>query len=274
MKSALLLAAALLVAGCAHPLDGRIWSSKENRFIDEPALVRALGEARYRALGERHDNAAHHAIRARLVKALGRDGRSTLVFEQFDLGVDVELARAQAAGADAERLADAGRLDRKGWRWPLHKPLLEAAIGMGLAVRSGNLPRETARDIARGTRAPDLAGAAWSDAQDAALREELSEGHCAPPPEALLKGMVLAQRARDVAMARAVRDAGAGAILIAGNGHVRKDRGVPALLPETVSVGFIETAESRDDAAAYLPAPYDYLWFTASVARPDPCAAR
>ena len=64
------------------------------------------------------------------------------------------------------------------------------------------------------------------------------------------------------------------AILIAGNGHVRKDRGVPALLPGTVSLGLIELKESRSDAAEYLAAPYDYLWFTAQVPRPDPCAPR
>ena len=106
------------------------------------------------------------------------------------------------------------------------------------------------------------------------MRRELSEGHCSPPSEAALRAMVLAQRARDAAMARAMRAAGPEAILIAGNGHVRKDRGVPALLPGTVSLGLIELKESRSDAAEYLAAPYDYLWFTAQVPRPDPCAPR
>jgi uncharacterized iron-regulated protein len=268
-----LLGLALLAGGCAHPLDGKIWSSREARFIDEPALVRALGEARYRALGERHDNAEHHAIRARLIEALARDGRRpAVVFEQLDLGVDGELARAQAAGADAEAIADAGKLDRRGWRWPLHKPLLESAVRAGLPVKSGNLSRESARAIARGAAPPALAAAPWSAAQDAGLRRDLSEGHCAPPPPKLLEGMVLAQRSRDAAMARALQDAGPGAILIAGNGHVRSDRGVPALLPETVSLGLIELKENQNDAAAYLPAPYDYLWFTGPVSRPDPCA--
>src|SRR5436190_14844044 len=184
MRSALLLAATLFIAGCAHPLEGKIWSSAESRFIDEAALVRALEGARYRALGERHDNAEHHAIRARLLRSLAAGAsRPAVVFEQFDLGVDAELARAQAGAADAEALADAGRLDRKGWRWPLHKPLIESAAAAGLPVRSGNLSREAAREIARGTRAPDLAGAGWTEAQDAALRRELSEGHCSPPPE-------------------------------------------------------------------------------------------
>jgi uncharacterized iron-regulated protein len=267
--------ALLLLEACAHPLEGKIWSSREARFVAEPELAQALARSSYRLLGETHDNAAHHELRARLIRQMARERRRmAVVFEQFDLGVDAELARAQAAGADAEALADAGKLDRKGWRWPLHKPLVEAAIESRLPVRGGNLPREEARAVARGTREADLGAAPWNDAREQGMRRVLSEGHCAPVPEPLLTGMVRAQRARDASLAYALLAAGPKAILIAGNGHVRRDHGVPIHLGDgALSVGFVEVRDGATEPAAYEAALYDYVWFTAAAARGDPCAA-
>jgi uncharacterized iron-regulated protein len=78
-----------------------------------------------------------------------------------------------------------------------------------------------------------------------------------------------------------------GAILIAGNGHVRADRGVPVYLhapgladadARSVSVGFVEVGPS-DGRAADFPRQvvadhpgFDYLWFSRPIARDDPCA--
>jgi uncharacterized iron-regulated protein len=69
----------------------------------------------------------------------------------------------------------------------------------------------------------------------------------------------------------------AGGVLIAGNGHVRKDRGVPWYLAQLrpaariVSIGLIEVEDDLDDAGDDLP--YDYVWFTPRVDDADPCAA-
>ena len=80
-----------------------------------------------------------------------------------------------------------------------------------------------------------------------------------------------------------VHDATAdGAVLIAGNGHVRRDLGVPAYLDvpagEVVAVAWIEV-DADDRRAPDFPLGvagahpgFDYLWFTAPVMRDDPCA--
>jgi uncharacterized iron-regulated protein len=80
-------------------------------------------------------------------------------------------------------------------------------------------------------------------------------------------------------------DAGQGAILIAGAGHVRSDRGVPAHLardPQTkpaVSVAFLEVRAGRCSPAAYAEdlgvsaLPFDYVVFTPGAEREDPCEA-
>ena len=62
-----------------------------------------------------------------------------------------------------------------------------------------------------------------------------------------------------------------GAVLLAGNGHVRSDAGVPRWLSagsrrNSVAIGLLE----QDDA---FDAPYDIAMTTPGSPRPDPCAA-
>lgn len=277
----------------------RIWDVRTGRFVGESQLVADLAPARYRLLGEVHDNPAHHAIRARLIGEIAAQGvHPAVVFEQFDLDQDGALTAAQAAGGDAERLADAGRLDRNGWRWPLHKAIIEAALAMHLRVRAGNLSRADLRadgpvaaaDNAHAIGRARLAAAHWTGAQARQLRAEIIESHCGVLPEAVVPRLVLAQRERDAAMAQALVDDATndGAILIAGNGHVRADRGVPVYLhapgladadARSVGLGFVEVGPT-DERAAGFPRQvvadhpgFDYLWLTGTVARDDPCTA-
>ena len=291
MRARLALAAAaatLLLAGCAsaprHPLEGRIWDARAAAFVSEDALVARLAAARYRLLGEVHDHPEQHRLRARLLGRLAAD-HPQVFFEQFDRENDAALAAAQRADADAEAIARAGKLDA-GWRWPLHRPVVQAALDAGLDVRAANLSREQTRRIAAGGGAEavppalraTLDGARWGGADEAALRAEILEAHCGALPDRVAAPMALAQRARDAALAAALRSAPGPAILIAGNGHVRRDRGVPRYLPDpsgAVSVGFLETQEGADDPRAAAGAPeapiYDFVWFTAPQPRPDPC---
>jgi uncharacterized iron-regulated protein len=65
-------------------------------------------------------------------------------------------------------------------------------------------------------------------------------------------------------------------VLIAGAGHVRRDRAVPRHLAEparAIAIGLTEVREGKVEPTAYDSAGFDYLWFTASKQRPDPCAA-
>ena len=297
--AAALTACSLQPRGAPSETSSRIWDVRAGRFIGAPALIADLAAARYRLLGEVHDNPAHHAIRARLITDIAARGvHPTVVFEQFDLDHDAALQAAQAAGNDAERLAAAGRLDRKGWRWPLHKPIVEAALAMYLPVRAGNLSRAELRaqaipGDAAGANAAwrvRLIAARWSEAQARALRADIVESHCGMLPETVVPRLVLAQRERDAAMAQALVDDATrdGAILIAGNGHVRADLGVPVYLhapglpgadARSLSVGLVEV-DPDDEHASDFPRQivakypgFDYVWFTRRVARPDPCAA-
>ena len=300
---AIVLSLCTALAACSSapliegPVSGpRIWNVRENRFVGEADLVAQLAVARYRLLGEVHDNPAHHQIRARLITRIAATGaRPAVVLEQFDLDRDEALAAAQAAGADAEELVDAGGLDRKSWGWPLHEPIVDAALAMRLPLRAGNLSRVQLGTLQAG--AIPRAGASWyarfhaarwTDAQAAGLRNDIVESHCHRLPEAIVPRLVLAQRARDAAMAQALVDDATmdGAILIAGNGHVRADRGVPVYLhaeglrdadARSISVGIIEASpedERRSDFPQQVIADhpgFDYVWLTEAAARDDPC---
>jgi uncharacterized iron-regulated protein len=82
--------------------------------------------------------------------------------------------------------------------------------------------------------------------------------------------MAQAQVARDQAMARAIEaHADRGAVLLAGNGHVRTDWGVPRWLAPAVRARseVIGVVEVGDAVTAY-----DRRVVTPAQERPDPCA--
>ena len=85
--------------------------------------------------------------------------------------------------------------------------------------------------------------------------------------------MALAQRAVDASLALAMQKVAPGerAVLIAGNGHVRRDVGVPHALvaagakpDEIVALGFIEEGDPER-------APYDAVQVFKPADREDPC---
>jgi uncharacterized iron-regulated protein len=110
---------------------------------------------------------------------------------------------------------------------------------------------------------------AWQRAQE----REIDAGHCGALPASLWPRMAAAQFARDAVMARALAAGGErGAVLLAGNGHVRRDIGVPRWLridPRRVwSVGYLEAGDASAPTEAF-----DAVVRTQPVDRGDPCAA-
>jgi len=277
------LVACLALAACAHqppePLAGRIWDARAERYIGEQELFDRAANARQLLLGETHDNAEHHRLQLRVLQALAARGETRLLaMEQFDSDQQAALDTARARGADAEALADAAHFDRRGWNWPLYKPLVEFALAHGWPLVAANLSRSEARAIVADPSRATLAPAAPAVRQ--ALERDIVAGHCGEAPEPKrLAGMVAAQRARDARMAQVLAGRRwSGAVLIAGVGHVRRDRAVPLYLPESelVSVAFVEVDAEKATPSDYFdgfasPASFDYLWFTDPAPRADPC---
>src|SRR5437762_6083180 len=111
------------VSATAHPLSGKVWDVRQHRFIATSELLGKLAAADFVLLGEVHDNPEHHARQASVLTSLLQAGRRpALVMEQFDRENQPAIDASQAAGADAETVATAGRLDHNGWRWESYEP--------------------------------------------------------------------------------------------------------------------------------------------------------
>jgi uncharacterized iron-regulated protein len=233
-------------------------------------------------LGETHDNAEHHRLQLALLKEMVEAGRRpALVMEQIDRefqpAVEAELARP---GRTADSVLAAGQFNRRSWNVDAYRPLIALALEFDLPVVGANVSRAEARTIVRDPAKAGLPPVA--PAVEQAIAAEIDRSHCGEKAApAVLAGMVAAQRARDVSMARALeRNAQRGGVLVAGRGHVRADGGVPLYLARRpLVIGLLEVDPARAMAADYLDgefatvASFDYVWFTERANRPDPCAA-
>lgn len=301
----------------AHPLVGRIWIARDNRTIDGPALSRgiivgapladAIGakSGQLLLLGEIHDNPEHHLFRAGLIDAVtgpnafGRAAHPAVVAEHIRADQAAALeAFANRPAAPADQMADLlfEHLDWQRSGWPaasMFKPLYAAIIEARLPILPGDAARDRIRTLARGRNAlaPDEAarlgfGDDWPAALARALADEIKGSHCGMLPDAAIPGMSFAQRYRDAHLAGAMVAAAerhGGAILLAGNGHVRTDRGVPWYLRHRAgnrpihAVMLAEVEDGNADPASYAPRDpaskpaIDVIVFTPRAGRDDPC---
>ncbi len=280
--------------GKDHPLAGRIWDVVRGRFIDRDALAARLAAARFVLLGEQHENPDHHRLQAWVLRALIAAGRRPAVaFEMLTTADAPALARYLAAApGDAAGLGAAVNWSRSGWPdWNYYRPIAAAALGAGLPLVAANIPPATARALTRGEPGaldPRLVARYGLDqplppAVEVAMAAEIHEAHCGQVAGRLVPGMIAAQRVRDAQMAESlVTGEMDGAVLIAGAGHVRTDRGVPAYLRARLpdapvgSVAFLEVDRRDPSPLDYAERfggvlPFDYVWFTPRVDDEDPC---
>ncbi len=277
-----------------HDLVGKIWDVSEKRWLNAAELNAALAPKQFILLGETHDNADHHRLQTMLLKALAENGRRpAIAMEQFDIEHQAAIdAAMQVSSINADAVADAGKLNRKGWQWAQYRPIVESAITQKLPLRAANLSRADARRVfADGfTSSPvkfddAVFSTTWNSARNGALKQELVDGHCGQLPDAMVPGMANVQRTRDAIMADSMLSSkSSGAVLIAGRGHVRRDRAVPLYLQyalpasQIAVVAFMEVEVGKESPADYIDAiardvaPFDYVWFTPRAARADPCA--
>jgi uncharacterized iron-regulated protein len=266
-------------AGAVAP--GRIWSVKAAAFVAPDVVRNAVRETSLVLLGETHDNPEHHRLqRELLAHVVAQARRPALVMEQFDREFQTQLdAERIRPGRSADSVLDAGHFNRRSWQVDGYRPLVALALEFDLPIVAGNLSRNDARAIVRD---PKRAALPPVDPRiEQALGADITRSHCGDTVEpVLLAGMVAAQRARDLTMAQALaRHAQRGAVLIAGAGHVRADRGAPLYLAtRPLVIAFVEIDPKRRrpqdyfDGAFAVAGSFDYLWFTPRAERADPCA--
>lgn len=239
------------------------------------ALARAIAGHRVVVLGEVHDNPAQHAIRAAALRKLVEGGaRPALAFEQFDREHQAAIDRARRERPrDIDFLIAQGRGDSS-WNWALYRPYLALALEYGLPIVAANLSRSDAMAVAMGRTSAQV------EVAPAFLRAHeqiIADGHCGTLPAEALPGMARAQIERDRALAQAIAPfAARGVVLLTGNGHVRKDLGVPHWLEpdartSATSIALLEREPGGYDRE-YL-ASFDAYLETEAAPRKDPCEA-
>ena len=271
----LTLAGLPVLASCATPppLDGDRLSAELAR---RPVVL----------LGEVHDNVVQHRIRAEALRRLLDGGaRPAIAFEQFDRERqgDIDRARREQPSAGqtlADHVIAQARAPKDAWDWTQYRPFVDLALEYDLPIVAANLSRSEAARVAR--EGPDAVFTETErrelalDRYDDNLAEHeriVQAGHCNMLPKSALPGLARAQIARDAVLANALRPfLPRGVVLLTGNGHARKDIGVPRHLPaadqpRVWSIGLLEKGTEERNRM------FDVAFVTPEQERPDPCAA-
>ncbi|MBH0239512.1 ChaN family lipoprotein [Methylobrevis albus] len=300
LRLTLFTATLLAAAAPASALDvGEIWSAAAQRTVSLADFDAALARADVVILGEIHDHPGHHTGQAQIIRRLAAAGAPPVVVLEMLPASAQPAIDAHRAGPDpdADGFATATAWDEHWFGFGLYRPVIAAALAAGAPIRAGDLDVADKRSIGRG--GPDAIDAderrrlgldrPFPEQLSSDLGRVLIEAHCGKLPEAAVPAMIAVQRARDGAMAAALRAAKADApnstaVLVAGEGHARHDWGVPFVLRETapdlvtVAVGFVEAGRETD---APVPTGADGApLFDFAVAvpprggggNPDPCA--
>ena len=225
-------------------------------------------------LGEQHDNPDHQRIALQVVAQLAaRQGLAALVMEMADRGKTTQGLPFDANEADVQR---ALQWNDSAWPWRAYGPVVMAAVGKGIAVWGGNLPRNQMRDVmTQVVMDIRLDPQALKEQQEA-----IREGHCNALPESQIAPMARIQIARDIAMAQTIaaaahNSAPRSVVLLAGYGHVNKLVGIPRHWQNPAArYQAVRLLGSAQGEAVRVPASasFDAIWPTAPIPPKDYCA--
>ena len=240
-------------------------------------ILAAMVAADVVILGEVHDNPDHHIRQAMAVAALR------------PRAVVWEMLSAQMAGrvtadliGQPQKLEQVLEWDRSGWPdFAMYYPIFQAAPGA--RIYGANV----SRDATRAVMVDGLAGAFGEGAgvygltrplpadEQAAREADQMAAHCDALPAEILPGFVDIQRLRDARLAQmvvqAMAETAGPVVVITGNGHARKDRGLAAYLQRVAPQ--LRVFALGQSEAGRIEGVFDAVLDSPEVARPDPCDA-
>ncbi|WP_170772460.1 ChaN family lipoprotein [Ruegeria lacuscaerulensis] len=227
-------------------------------------------------LGEIHDNPQHHIVQKEALEIINP---SAVVWEM----VTEEGAQrlAQKAATNPEELDRILKWAEMGWpSLSMYYPVFQATDA---PVYGAMVPRAAARAaMERGAATALGADAArygltvpLSAADQAEREADQLAAHCDALPQEALPQMVAIQRLRDAVLTRSILRAddetGGPIAVITGNGHARKDRGIPTFTSRLrPGLKVFVLGQSEDGA---ISGEFDAVIDSPSVEREDPCLA-
>jgi uncharacterized iron-regulated protein len=274
-----------------HVLNDRIYDVKNNRLINKSELPGSISSSKYILLGETHDNIQHHLNQTWIIDALAKQSFSTSVsFEMID--------NTQAGFIASKNIETSNELIellnhfKTGWEYEAYyKGLFDSVLQAGYRIYPANIERQQLYNIIQKKKSELpieteqlMSAVSLTHEMEDSLQKEIVESHCGMIDQESAKPMMQGQQIRDATMALSLLKSDADKrVLIAGLGHVRKDRGVPIYLStqdmedNIMVIALIEVEQGLIDIASYTTHwngkafPFDYIWFTARANREDPC---
>lgn len=269
VRHAMALSALMLIGGCIgrpvspilEPAGGTIAAATATA-----ARVDALLPTDALLIGEQHDAAEHQQIEQQVVAHLaGRGLLAALAIEMADVGASTAKLKPTAT---EQQTQNALQWNEKGWPWAAYGPAVMTAVRAGVPVLGANLPMTQMRGSMSDTKLDtQLPGPALK-----AQQQLIRIGHCDLLPESQITPMTRIQIARDRAMAQTIEDValpGKVVVLLAGNGHVNRQLGVPQHLPATLHA---KAVQLRAGDATDQDSAFDSTWPTPPLAEKDYCA--
>lgn len=248
---------------------------KQAQSLDQVASV--LTGADVVVLGEVHDNPHHHRNQAKLIRLL----KPTAVVWEMITQEQANLLSAEVL-QDADKTVEVLDWNNSGWpEFSLYAPVFRAAAQ---AEQFGALvPREVAQTALEMGVAEYFGAAAARFGLDQPLSvEEQAEreadqlaNHCNAMPAQMLPVLVDFQRLRDSRLAwateQALQQSGGPVVVITGNGHARKDRGLSVYLTRALPQVRVQVLGQME--GEQIQGVFDVTHSSPEVSRPDPCLA-
>lgn len=264
-----ILAVVATLSGCISPPEAPRLQPAGGTIAAATATatrVDALLPADALLIGEQHDAADHQQIEQQVVAHLaGRGLLAAVALEMADAGTSTAALKSSSTEAQTR---NALKWEEAGWPWAAYGPAVMAAVRAGIPVLGANLPRSQMRgsmtDFKLDTQ---LSGPALK-----AQQQLIRSGHCDLLPESQITPMTRIQIAKDMAMAKTIQAAalpGKVVVLLAGNGHVNRQLGVPQHLPDTLHARAVHL---RAGDATGKDSAFDATWPTPALPEKDYCA--
>ncbi|WP_369821763.1 ChaN family lipoprotein [Polaromonas sp. OV174] len=269
----LLCAASLLLAGgCAGRPAAPIAQQPGDSQLSQAAIaarLQTLLPADALLLGEQHDAAEHQHIEQQVVAHLAAQGwLAAVTLEMADTGVSTAALQADAS---QEQVRQALKWNDKGWPWAAYGPAVMSAVRAGVPVVGANLPRaQMPASMTDSKLDQRLPGPALK-----AQQQGIRIGHCQLLPESQITPMARIQIAKDISMAAAIQQAarpGKVVLLLAGNGHVDRQLGVPQHLPVDLKAKAVSLRAGDGSDGGKQADAFDSVWPTPALPPTDYCA--
>ena len=272
--------AALLGAmlGCAAPSaepgnTASVAFAAPTQQAPDPAVVwrllQPLLPADILLMGEQHDAPTHQQLQRAVVQLLAeRHLLAALALEMAEQGTSTA---GLPPAASEQQVRDALKWRDNSWPWAAYGPAVMTAVRAGVPVLGANLPASEIRNAMQSIAFDDhLTVDLWKKQQ-----ENMRDGHCGLLPERQIVPMARVQLARDAAMARTVlaaRQPGKTVLLIAGNGHVDRQLGVPTHLGRDVRANALVLVPASASGSTGRQQAADAVWVTPTLPPKDYCA--